>query len=163
MHPRSYEKDPRAQIVKVWVFKHIPARKYIEQGCHLLLAYVTKKKSKEKRLEDVPVICDFPEVFPKELTGLPPPRLAPSEMRVLSIQLQDLLEKGFIRSSSSPWGAPVLLVKEKDGSFRMCIDYDELDKLTVKNRYPLPRINDLFDQLQGSSVYSKIDLRSGYH
>ncbi|GKA86649.1 putative reverse transcriptase domain-containing protein [Tanacetum coccineum] len=81
----------------------------------------------------------------------------------LSVQLQELLEKGFIRPSSSPWGAPVLFVKKKDGSFRMCIDYRELNKLTVKNRYPLSRIDDLFDQLQGSSVYSKIDLRSGYH
>ncbi|GKC24411.1 putative reverse transcriptase domain-containing protein, partial [Tanacetum coccineum] len=92
-----------------------------------------------------------------------PYRLAPSEMRELSVQLQELLEKGCIRPSSSPWGAPVLFVKKKYGSFRMCIDYRELNKLTVKNRYPLPRINDLFDQLQGSSVYSKIDLRSGYH
>nr|GEV31263.1 hypothetical protein [Tanacetum cinerariifolium] len=90
-------------------------------------------------------------------------RLAPSEMRELSVQLQELLEKGFIRSSSSPWGAPVLFVKKKDGSFRMCIDYRELNKLTVKNRYPLPRIDDLFDQLQGLSVYSKIDMRSRYH
>ncbi|GJX65764.1 putative reverse transcriptase domain-containing protein [Tanacetum coccineum] len=84
-------------------------------------------------------------------------------MKELSVQLQELLEKGFIRPSSSPWGAPVLFVKKKDGSFRMCIDYRELNKLTIKNRYPLPRIDDLFDQLQGSSVYSKIDLRSGYH
>ncbi|GJX68339.1 putative reverse transcriptase domain-containing protein [Tanacetum coccineum] len=162
----------------------IKARKYVEQGCHLFLADVTKKKSKEKQLEDVPVIRDFPEAFPEELPGLPPPRqvefridqvpgaapvarapyrLAPSEMKELSIQLQELLEKGFIRPSSSPWGAPVLFVKKKDGSFRMCIDYRELNKLTIKNRYPLPRIDDLFDQLQGSSVYSKIDLRSGYH
>ncbi|GJR71848.1 putative reverse transcriptase domain-containing protein [Tanacetum coccineum] len=162
----------------------IKARKYVEQGCHLFLAHVTKKKSKEKRMEDVPVIRDFLEVFPEELPGLPPPRqvefridlvpgaapvarapyrLAPSEMKELSVQLQELLEKGFIRPSSSPWGAPVLFVKKKDGSFRMCIDYRELNKLTVKNRYPLPRIDDLFDQLQGSSVYSKIDLRSGYH
>ncbi|GJX98521.1 putative reverse transcriptase domain-containing protein [Tanacetum coccineum] len=81
----------------------------------------------------------------------------------LSAQLQELSDKGFIRPSSSPWGAPVLFVKKKDGSFRMCIDYRELNKLTVKNRYPLPRIDDLFDQLQGSRVYSKIDLRSGYH
>ncbi|GKD18074.1 putative reverse transcriptase domain-containing protein, partial [Tanacetum coccineum] len=90
-------------------------------------------------------------------------RLALSEMKELLVQLQELLEKGFIRPSSSPWGAPVLFVKKKDGSFRMCIDYRELNKLIVKNRYPLPRIGDLFDQLQGSSVYSKIDLRSGYH
>ncbi|GJS24230.1 putative reverse transcriptase domain-containing protein [Tanacetum coccineum] len=92
-----------------------------------------------------------------------PYRLAPSEMKELSDQLKELSDKGFIRLSSSPWGAPVLFVKKKDGSFRMCIDYQELNKLTVKNHYPLPRIDDLFDQLQGSSVYSKIDLRSGYH
>nr|GFB55365.1 putative reverse transcriptase domain-containing protein [Tanacetum cinerariifolium] len=84
-------------------------------------------------------------------------------MKDLSEQLKELSNKGFIRTSSSPWGASVLFVKKKDGSFRMCIDYRELNKLTVKNRYPLPRIDDLFDQLQGSSVYSKIDLRSGYH
>ncbi|GJU30853.1 putative reverse transcriptase domain-containing protein [Tanacetum coccineum] len=92
-----------------------------------------------------------------------PYRLAPSEMKELAEQHQELFDKGFIRPSSSPWGAPVLFVKKKDGSFRMCIDYRELNKLTVKNRYPLPIIYDLFDQLQGSSVYSKIDLRSGYH
>ncbi|GJR55558.1 putative reverse transcriptase domain-containing protein [Tanacetum coccineum] len=84
-------------------------------------------------------------------------------MEELSTQLQELSDKGFIRPSSSPWGAPVLFVKKKDGSFRMCIDYRKLNKLTIKNRYPLPRIDDLFDQLQGSSVYSKIDLRSSYH
>ncbi|GJZ08881.1 putative reverse transcriptase domain-containing protein [Tanacetum coccineum] len=143
-----------------------------------------KDKSEEKRLEDVPIVRDFPDVFPEDLPGLPPARqvefqidlvpgaapvarapyqLAPSEMKELSEQLQELSDKGFIRPSSSPWGAPVLFVKKKDGSFHMCIDYRELNKLTVKNRYPLPRINDLFDQLQGSSVYSKIDLRSGYH
>nr|GEU48832.1 RNA-directed DNA polymerase, eukaryota [Tanacetum cinerariifolium] len=91
-----------------------------------------------------------------------PYQLTPSEMKELAEQLKDLSDKGFIRPSSSPWGAPVLFIKKKDGSFRMCIDYRELNKLTVKNRYPLPRIDDLFDQLQRSSVYSKIDLRSGY-
>ncbi|GKC52366.1 putative reverse transcriptase domain-containing protein, partial [Tanacetum coccineum] len=90
-------------------------------------------------------------------------RLAPSEMQELSTQLQELSDKGFIRPSSSPLGAPVLFLKKKDRSFRMCIDYRELNKLTVKNRYPLPRIDNLFDQLQGSRVYSKIDLRYGYH
>ncbi|GJV67598.1 putative reverse transcriptase domain-containing protein [Tanacetum coccineum] len=92
-----------------------------------------------------------------------PYKLAPSEMQELSNQLQELSDRGFIRPSTSPWGAPVLFVKKKDESFRMCIDYQELNKLTVKNRYPLPKIDNLFDQLQGSSVYSKIDLRSGYH
>ncbi|GJT09352.1 putative reverse transcriptase domain-containing protein [Tanacetum coccineum] len=89
--------------------------------------------------------------------------IAPAKMQELSTQLQELSDRGFIRPSSSPYGAPVLFVKKKDGSFRMCIDYRELNKLTVKNRYPLPRIKDLFDQLQGLRVYSKIDLRSGYH
>ncbi|GJT08960.1 putative reverse transcriptase domain-containing protein [Tanacetum coccineum] len=149
-----------------------------------LIIRVMEKKSDEKRLEDIPVVREFPEVFPEDLPGLPPVRqvefqidlipgaapvarapyrLAPSEMQELSNQLQELADRGFIRPSTSPWGAPVLFVKKKDGSFRMCIDYRELNKLTVKNRYPLPRIDDLFDQLQGSSVYSKIDLRSGYH
>nr|GEZ13029.1 putative reverse transcriptase domain-containing protein [Tanacetum cinerariifolium] len=92
-----------------------------------------------------------------------PYRLAPSGMKDLSEKLKELSDKGVIRPSSSPWGAPVLFVKRKDESFRMCIDYRKLNKLTVKNRYPLPRIDDLFNQFQGSSVYSKIDLRSGYH
>ncbi|GJR58923.1 putative reverse transcriptase domain-containing protein [Tanacetum coccineum] len=139
----------------------------------------TEDKSKEKRLEDVPIVWDFPDVFPEDLPGLPPTRqvefqidlipgaapvarapyrLAPFEMKEFSEQLKELFDKGFIRPSSSPWGAPVLFVKKKDRLFRMCIDYRELNKLTVKNRYPLPRIDDLFDQLQGSSVYSKIDL-----
>ncbi|GKB11866.1 putative reverse transcriptase domain-containing protein, partial [Tanacetum coccineum] len=164
------------------------AQKYVLQGCHVFLAHITVKetgdKSKKKQLEDVPIVKNFPEVFPEDLPGLPPTRqvefhidlvpgaapvarapyrLAPSEMKELADQLQELSDKGFIRPSSSPWGAPVLFVKKKDGSLRMCIDYRELNKLTVKNRYPLPRIDDLFDQLQGSSVYSKIDLRSGYH
>ncbi|GKA40619.1 putative reverse transcriptase domain-containing protein [Tanacetum coccineum] len=163
-------------------------QKYLLKGSHVFLAHVTTKeiedKSEKKRLEDVPIVKDFPDVFPEDLPGLPqtrqvefqidlvpgaapvaraPYRLAPSEMKELSEQLKELSDKGFIRPSSSPWGAPVLFVKKKDGSFRMCIDYRELNKLTVKNRYPLPRIDDLFDQLQGSSIYSKIDLRSGYH
>ncbi|KAL0532575.1 hypothetical protein IC582_031288 [Cucumis melo] len=89
--------------------------------------------------------------------------MTPAELKELKVQLQELLDKGFIRPSVSPWGAPVLFVKKKDGSMRLCIDYRELNKVTVKNRYPLPRIDDLFDQLQGATVFSKIDLRSGYH
>ncbi|GJT49499.1 putative reverse transcriptase domain-containing protein [Tanacetum coccineum] len=132
---------------------HIP----IDGETLIIRAQIMEKKSDEKRLEDIPVVREFPEVFPEDLPGLPPVR------QELSNQLQELADRGFIRPSTSPWGAPVLFVKKKDGSFRMCIDYQELNKLTVKNRYPLPRIDDLFDQLQGSSVYSKIDLRSGYH
>ncbi|GJW92038.1 putative reverse transcriptase domain-containing protein [Tanacetum coccineum] len=105
-----------------------------------------------------------PERGHRSGTSSPAPyRLAPSEMQELSNQLQELADKGFIRPSTSPCGAPVLFVKKNDGSFRMCIDYRELNKLTVKNSYPLPIIDDLFDQLQGLSTYSKIDLRSGYH
>ncbi|GJS72371.1 putative reverse transcriptase domain-containing protein [Tanacetum coccineum] len=157
---------------------------HIPINSRTLIIRVMEKKSDDKRLEDIPVVREFLEVFPEDLPGLPlvrqvefqidlipgaapvaraPYRLAPSEMQELSNQLQELADRGFIRPSTSPWGAPVLFVKKKDGSFRMCIDYQELNKLTVKNRYPLPRIDDLFDQLQGSSVYSKIDLRSGYH
>nr|GEW01372.1 putative reverse transcriptase domain-containing protein [Tanacetum cinerariifolium] len=131
-------------------------------------------KSKEKRLEDVPIVQYFLEVFPEDLPGIPPTRqvefqinlipgiapvawapyrLAPSEMKELSDQLKELVDKGFIRPSSSPWGAPVLFVKKKDGSFQMCIDYRELNKLTVKNRYPLPRIDDLF--IEGFSKIAK--------
>ena len=89
--------------------------------------------------------------------------MSPLEMAELKAQLEDLLGKHFIRPSVSPWGAPVLLVKKKDGSMRLCVDYRQLNKITVKNKYPLPRIDDLMDQLQGASVFSKIDLRSGYH
>ncbi|GKB50090.1 putative nucleotidyltransferase, ribonuclease H [Tanacetum coccineum] len=141
-------------------------------------------KAGDKKQEEIVVVRDFLEVFPDDLSGLPPIReikfrikltpgatpvakspyrLAPSELEELSRQLKELQDKGFIRPSSSPWGAPLLFVKKKDDSFRMCIDYRELNKLTVKNRYPLPGIDDLFDQLQGSQFFLKIDLRSGYH
>ncbi|GJR19895.1 putative reverse transcriptase domain-containing protein [Tanacetum coccineum] len=141
-------------------------------------------KVDEPRISNIPVVRDFTDVFPKDLLGLPPQRqvefridlvpgatpvakspyrLAPSEMQELSGQLQELLDKGFIGPSHSPWGAPVLFVKKKDGSFRMCIDHRELNKLNVKNRYPLPRIDDLFDQLRGACAFLKIDFRSGYH
>ncbi|GJR65933.1 putative reverse transcriptase domain-containing protein [Tanacetum coccineum] len=182
------DRSDKGKKSKLSIISCTKTQKYIKRGCPIFLTQVTKKetedKSEEKRLEDMPTVRDFPEVFPKDFPGLPPTRqvefqidlvpgaapvaqapyrLAPSKLQELSTQLQELSDKGFIRPSSSPWRAPVLFVKKKDGSFRMCIDYRELNKLTVKNRYPLPRIDDLFDQLQGSRVYSKIDLRSGYH
>ena len=89
--------------------------------------------------------------------------MAPVELKELKAQLQELVDRGFIRPSISPWGAPVLFVKKKDGTWRLCIDYRQLNKVTIRNKYPLPRIDDLFDQLQGAKVFSKIDLRSGYH
>ncbi|GKD45112.1 putative reverse transcriptase domain-containing protein [Tanacetum coccineum] len=171
-------------VSRLKVISCIKARKYVEKGSQLFLAHVTEKEPSERCLEDVPVICEFPKVFPDDLPGLPPPRqvkfgielmpgvapiarapyrLAPSEIKELSDQLKELSKKGFIHPISLPWGAPVLFVKKKDGSFRMCIDYRELNKLTVKNQYPVPRIDDLFDQLQGSCVYSRIALQSGYH
>ena len=94
--------------------------------------------------------------------SIAPYRMAPMELKELKKQLEELLDKGFIRPSTSPWGAPVLFVKKKDGSLRLCIDYRQLNRITVKNKYPLPRIDDLLDQLKGATVFSKIDLRSGY-
>ena len=95
--------------------------------------------------------------------SIAPYRMTPTKLKELKIQLQELLDKGFIRPSISPWGTPVLFVKKKNGTLRLCIDYRQLNKVTIKNKYPLPRIDDLFDQLKGASVFSKIDLRSGYH
>ncbi|KAL0561767.1 hypothetical protein IC582_002208 [Cucumis melo] len=166
------------------VISAIRASKLLSQGTWGILASVVDTRGADVSLSSEPVVRDYPDVFPEELPGLPPHRevefaielepgtvpisrapyrMAPAELKELKIQLQELLDKGFIRPSVSPWGAPVLFVKKKDGSMRLCIDYRELNKVTVKNRYPLPRIDDLFDQLQGATVFSKIDLRSGYH
>ncbi|KAI3815600.1 hypothetical protein L1987_15274 [Smallanthus sonchifolius] len=160
------------------------AHKCLRNGQTAILELVAEQPSEEKKIDDIPIVRDFLEVFPEDLPGLPlhrqvefqidlvpgaapiaraPYRLEPNELQELSTQLQELLEKGFIQPSSSPWGTPVLFFKNKEGIFRMRIDYHELNKVTIKNRYPLPRIDDLFDKLQGSSFYSKIDLRSGYH
>ncbi|KAK2441465.1 hypothetical protein QL285_012763 [Trifolium repens] len=138
----------------------------------------------EIRIGEFRLVQDFQDVFPSEIPAFPPCReveffidlqpgtgpisesayrMAPSELVELKSQIEDLLEKGFIRPSVSPWGAPVLLVKKKDGKSRLCVDYRKLNKVTIKNRYPLPRIDDLMDQLRGASVFSKIDLKSGYH
>jgi hypothetical protein len=135
-------------------------------------------------IQDIPVVCEFPDVFPEGLPGLPPERdvefvielkpgmapisrrsyrMPPNELAELKTQLQDLLEKGFIQPSSSPWGCPAIFVKKKDQTLRMCVDYRPLNEVTIKNKYPLPRIDILFDQLTGARVFSKIDLRSGYH
>ncbi|XP_077225770.1 uncharacterized protein LOC143858961 [Tasmannia lanceolata] len=156
----------------------------LRKGCEGFLASILEVSQEALRLEDITIVRDFPDVFPEDLPGLPPDReiefsidlvpstgpiskapyrMAPVELKELSGQLQELLDKGLIRPSVSPWGAPVLFVKKKDGSMRLCIDYRELNKVTVRNKYPLLRIEDLFDQLQGSKVFSKIDLRSGYH
>ena len=115
------------------------------------------------------VVCEYVDVFPDELPRLPPHRdvtphrMAPVELQELRVQLQELLDKGFSRPSTSPWGASVLIAKKRGKTLRLCIDYRQLNKVMIKNRYPLPRIDDLFDQLRGARVYSKIDLRTSYH
>jgi len=148
------------------------------------MMFASLKESIEKGVSDIPVVQEFPKVFPDDITDLPleremeftidlvlgtspisimPYRMSASELGELKKQLQELLEKQFIRLSVSLWGAPVLLVKKKDDNTRLCVDYRQLNKVTIKNRYPLPRINDLMDQLVRAEVFSKIDLRSGYH
>ena len=147
-------------------------------------AYVVEVREDDVRLEDIPVVREFPDVFPDDLLRLPPDReidfqielasgtepisrapykMAPAELKELKVQMEEMVNKGFVRSSMSPWGAPVLFVKKKDGSMRLCIDYRELNKVTIRNQYPLPRIDDLFDQLQGAKLFFNIDLRSCYH
>jgi hypothetical protein len=150
------------------------------QGCTQSCAFTLI----ESPVERIPVVCEYPDVFPDELLGMPPDRdiefeielqprtapiskrpyrMPPAELAELKKQLQELLDKGFIRPSTSPWGCPALFVKKKDESLRLCVDYRPLNAVTIKNKYPLPRIDVLFDQLVGAKVFSKIDLRFGYH
>lgn len=157
---------------------------YLGNNQRLGKTTIAEISAKEKNIKEIPIVSEYPDVFPAELPGLPPDRktefaielvpgtksiykspyrMAPAELKELKAQLEDLEKKGFIRPSVSPWGAPVLFTEKKDKSLRLCTDYRELNKVTIKNKYPLPRIDDLFDQLQGSKVFSKIDLQSGYH
>src|ERR1044072_4851987 len=159
-------------------------KEFMKDETSVFLLMATLSVESQSVIANFPVVCDFPEVFPDEIPSAPPERevefsvdlvpgtrpisMAPyrmsaSELAELKSQLEDLLEKKFVRPSVSPWGAPVLLVKKKDGSMRLCIDYRQLNKVTIKNRYPLPRIDDLMDRLVGARMFSKIDLRSGYH
>ena len=154
------------------------AQRMLRKGCQGYLAYVVDTGKEGTLVDEISVVIEFPDVFPDDIAGLPPEReveftidlvlgtepisippyrMAHAKLRELKVQLEELLSKGFIRSSISPWGAPVLFVKKKDGSLRLCIDYRQLNRVTIRNQYPLPRINVLFDQLQGSRVYSKID------
>ena len=160
------------------------AQRMLRKGCQCYLAYVVETGKEGTLVDEIPVVKEFPDVFPYDIarlppdreveftidlipetepTSIPPYRMAPAELRELKTQLEELLSKGFIRPSISPWGAPILFVKKKHGSFRLCIDYRQLNRVTIHNQYLLPRIDELFDQVQGSRVYSKIDLRSGYH
>ncbi|GAU42667.1 hypothetical protein TSUD_398730 [Trifolium subterraneum] len=154
----------------------------LENKCFSILFTMSSESSLSP--SDIPIVREYLDVFPEEINSLPPEReiefsidlvpgsqpisvapyrMSPLELRELKSQLEELLQKHFIRPSVSPWGAPVLLVKKKDGTMRLCIDYRQLNKVTIKNKYPLPRIDDLLDQLRGATIFSKIDLRSGYH
>ena len=166
------------------VISAMQARRLLRKGCEAILALVIDSKRGQIELENILVVKDFPDVFPEELpsillerevdlyieilrgttpTSRAPYRMALTKLKELKIQLQELLDKGFIRPSVSPWDAPVFFVKKKDGTLRMCIDYRRINHVTVKNKYPLPRIEDLFDQLKEAGVFSKIDLRSRYY
>ena len=141
------------------------ASKMLRKGCQGYLAFIVDMRQEGTRLEDtIDREVEFTiDLIPgTEPISIPPYRMAPAELREFKAQLEELLSKGFIRSSISPWGAPVLFSKKKDGSLQLCIDYRQLNRVTIRNQYPLPRIDELFDQLQGSRVYSKIDLRLGY-
>ena len=156
----------------------------MRKGCETFLAMILDSKRGQVDVGKIPVLREFSDVFIEELPGIPlkgevdlsieivlgttpmsrePYMMDPTKLKELKSQLQELMDKGFIRPSVSPWGAPVLFVKKKDDILRMCIDYQKINKVIMKNRYPLSRIEDLFDQLKGAGVFSKIDLRSRYY
>jgi hypothetical protein len=160
-------------------------KNYCRKGCPLYEIQVLESIEDEKsNLEDHPILREYRDVFPEEVPSLPlrrdiefsielapgavpvsrtPYRMSTPKLVELKLQLKEMMDKGYIRPSVSPWGGPILFVKNKDGTLRLCIDYRKLNKKTIKNKYPLPRIDDLFDQLRGASIFSNIDLRSGYH
>ena len=174
--------DLKWRIVELWLPSsedmmslHIPLDPVLHVAAHA---------EASPDLTSVPMVCEFLDVFPEDLSGLPPDRevefsielesgtapisrcpyhMAPKELAEMKKQLEELLKKGFISPSSSPWGCPAIFVKKKDGTLWMCVDYRPLNAVTIKNKYLLPHINTLFDQLTGAKVFSKIDLCSGYH
>ena len=166
----SYQPEVIIQGIRSRVMSNLisamQARKFIRKGYEAFLALILDSKRGQVDVEKIPVVREFPDVFPEELLGIPlerevdlsieivprttpmsraPYRMAPTKLKKLKVQLQELLDKGFVRPNVSPWGAPVLFVKKKDGTLRMCIDYQKINKVTVKNKYPLPRIEDIFD------------------
>ncbi|KAL5773512.1 hypothetical protein ACOSQ2_013436 [Xanthoceras sorbifolium] len=161
------------KILSTSMMLAITASRMFRKSCQGYLVYAIEMRGNEVRLEDILVVREFPDIFSEDLPRLLPDgeiefqidlapgtepiskapyRMAPSELKELKVQMEELMNKGFIRPSTSPWGAPILFMKKKDGSMRLCIDYRELNKMTVRNQYPLPRIDDLFDQLQGATL-----------
>jgi hypothetical protein len=160
-------------------------RKYCQKGCTIYAIQVLKTiKGDKPSPHDHPILREYKDVFLKEVLGLPsrrnidfsielasgavpvsrtPYRMSTPELVELKFKLKEMMNKGYIQPSIYPWGAPIMFVKKKDGTLRLCIDYRQLNKVTIKNKYPLPRIDDLFDQVGDASIFSNIDLRSGYH
>jgi hypothetical protein len=160
-------------------------RKYCRKGCLLYAIHVLESVEDDKPShKDHPTLREYRDVFPEEVSDLPPRRdidfsielasgavpvsrtpyrMSTPELVELKLQLKEMMDKGYIWPNVSPWGAPVLFVKKKDGTHPLCIDYRQLNKVTIKNKYPLPRIDDIFNQLGGASIFSKIDLTYGYH
>jgi hypothetical protein len=159
-------------------------RKSMRKGCKLYAILALNEKGVAEGLEHLPVVKEFVDVFPEELPGMPskreleftidlkpgtepitriPYRMSTPELQELKMQRKELLDLGLTHPSLSPWGAPVIFIRKKDGSWILCIEYRQLNKAMIKNQYPLPRIDDLFDQMKGATVFSKIDWRSGYH
>ncbi|KAA3473006.1 Retrotransposon protein [Gossypium australe] len=154
----SAEKNSVSNIISA-----MKAHRLVRKGCEAFLAYILDSKVSKKKVDQVLIVCEFSDVFPKELPGLPPEREVEFITKVVPGTALISIALGFIRPSVSHWGAPVLFVKKKDGSLRLCIDYRQLNKMTIKNKYLLPHIDDLFDQLKRDSVFSKINLRSGFY
>ena len=172
------------KILPISTMTTMRSSKMLRKSYQGYLAYAIEVRDSGSRMEDIPIVREFSDVFKEDLLGIPPDReidfqielalgtepiskvpyrMAPLDLKELKVQMEELMSKGFVKPSTSPWGALILFVKKKDGSLRLCIDYREFNKVTFRNQYPLPRIDDLLDQLQGVRVFSKIDLRSGYH
>jgi len=181
LHVYGVVLDLKQRVVELW-HPSSEDRMSLLVPSDLVLPIATHAKASPD-LTSIPVVCEFSDVFPEDLRRLPPDRevefsielepgtapisrrpyrMAPRELAEMKKQLEELMEKGFIHPSSSPWGYPAIFVK-KDGTLRICVNYRPLNAVTVKNKYPLPRIDTLFDQLAGAKVFSKIDIRLGYH
>ena len=184
--PVSVKRIPRKTTTRK--ISSLQLKRAVRKGCKDYAVTITDEENLNKtdklKLEDITILREYVDVFPEEILGLPPKReldftieLVPSaipsskapyrinilELNGLKSQLKELIDKKYILPSVSPWGAPVIFVKKKDETMRLCIDYNQLNKMTIKNRYLLPNIDDLFDQIHGATVFLKIDLRSGYH